>query len=339
MLIDKLLKSLITFHNKECALLKTEKENISQFCCRIFGIISLILMGIFGLLMFFAIPFFNIQFLLMYGISFLLFLSLAVLFFRTYKSQKSNYLPLVYVFCIYLYIFGILISINSAHGSHAATSIICLQVIFPLLIFDRSLHVNVLSIVIYLIHSVLSYHFKEWGDFTLDVFNGGAFTLLGIIIGEYERYIKLSNFEKDRILIHQKNTDMLTELPNRRMLFERLTDIQENHGRLSGLFMIDIDHFKIFNDTLGHQKGDMCLQTLGKFFAEFGKENDFEFYRYGGEEFCALTVKDNYEELQNHAEKLCRAVESLALPFEQNKGGVVTISIGFAHIIIAKTTK
>ena len=81
---------------------------------------------------------------------------------------------------------------------------------------------------------------------------------------------------------------------------------------------------------LGHQTGDQCLRTLGKCFAEFGEENDFEFYRYGGEEFCALTTKDTYDELREHAERLRRKVENLAMPFEQSERGVVTISIGFA---------
>lgn len=318
------------FSRFERELLKTEQDNISQFCCRMFGIISLIMTGLFAALVFFALPFFNVRYLLMYSISFVVFAVLSLSFRHQYKTHGLSYLPLVYVFVLYLYAFAILVSVNSVSGSHAATSIICLQVIFPLLIFDRSIRVIALSLFVYAVHSVLAYKYKVWSDFLLDVFNGGAFTVVGIVIGEYERYVKLTSFEKDRTLVYQKNTDMLTELPNRRMLFERLTDIQESNGKLAGLFMIDIDHFKIYNDTLGHQAGDTCLKTLGTCFADFGKANGFEFYRYGGEEFCALTTTDTYDELRAHAEALRKAVESLALPFEQNEAGVVTISIGFA---------
>lgn len=328
--IKELAQGAVDFFRKERSLLQTERANVSQFCSQVFGIISLIMVFIFGILMILSIPYFNTTYLVFYTISFAISLVLTILFRRTYKLHKNNYLPLVYAFVLFLYVFAIAVSISSTAGSHAATSIICLQVVFPLLIFDRSLHVNVLVTIAYIVHSVLAYYLKERPDFILDVFNGGAFTLVGIIIGEYERSVKLSNFEKDRTLIYQKDTDMLTELSNRRMLFERLTAIQESHGALAGLFMIDIDHFKIYNDTLGHQAGDTCLKTLGKCFADFGAANGFEFYRYGGEEFCALTTTDSYDELRNHAEALRKAVESLSLPFASSEAGVVTISIGFA---------
>ncbi len=332
MFIGSTLRTLIDFHKNEQRLLIQEKEHISLFCSQVFAIISLIMTVIFGVLMFFALPFFNVKYLLIYTISFFVFLVLTFLFRRVHVTKSLHYLPLVYTFVFYLYAFGIFASISSASGlgSHAASSVICLQIIFPLLIFDRSYRINLIFIGMYLMHSVLSYLFKDYSNFVLDMFNGAAFTLGGIIIGLYERYVRLSNFEKDRLLEHQKNTDMLTDLSNRRKLFERLTDIQESNGALAGLFMIDIDYFKIYNDTLGHQTGDQCLRTLGKCFAEFGEENDFEFYRYGGEEFCALTTKDTYDELREHAERLRRKVENLAMPFEQSERGVVTISIGFA---------
>lgn len=332
MFIGSTLRTLIEFHKNERRLLIQERENISFFCSQVFAIISLIMTVIFGVMMFFALPFFNVRYLLIYSISFAFFLVLTFLFRKVHSSRSPRYLPLVYTFVFYLYAFAIFASISSASGtaSHAASSIICLQIIFPLLIFDRSYRITMLSIGAFIFHSVLAYLYKDYGDFVLDVFNGAAFTFVGIIIGLYERYMRLSNFEKDRTLEYQKSTDMLTELPNRRMLFERLTAIQESNGALAGLFMIDIDHFKLFNDTLGHQVGDQCLHTLGKCFADFGAENGFEFYRYGGEEFCALTTKDTYDELRDHAEKLRRAVQALALTFKENEAGVVTISIGFA---------
>ena len=330
MFLTKMLHNLIDFHKNEKKLFVQERENISYLCTQVFAIISLIMTVIFGVLIFFALPFFNKNYLVIYAFSFALFLTLTLLFRRAHNKRSTCYLPLVYTFVLYLYAFGVFASISTTKGSHVAASFVCLQIIFPLLIFDRSYRVNLLSIFMFALHSVLAYRFKDYNDFVLDMFDGAAFTFVGIIIGVYERWIRLSSFEKDRILEHQKSTDMLTELPNRRMLFERLTDIAQNHGKLAGLFMIDIDHFKLFNDTLGHQQGDQCLNVLGKCFSEFGRKNGFEFYRYGGEEFCALTTEDSYDELRAHAESLRRTVEALALPFEQNESGVVTISIGFA---------
>ena len=331
MKISTIFTLISQFSHKERQLLKNESERIGLFCTQIFWIVSIIVSIIFAVLVFCAIPFFNATYLLIYLPSFFVFATLSILFYRCRKTKANHYLPLVYFFVIYLYAFSILISISSTGSSHAATSFVCFQVIFPLLLFDRSLRVNTLCIALYIIHSFLAYRFKDSLNFVLDVSNGAAFTVIGILIGEYERYAKLTNFEKDRILVYQKSTDMLTELKNRHMLFERLSDVQDNYGSLSGIFMIDIDHFKLYNDTFGHQMGDTCLKTLGKKFAEFGNENGFEFYRYGGEEFCALTTKYSYDELREKAELLRKQVQELAIPFEKNESGIVTISVGFAQ--------
>lgn len=327
-----LFKQYINILRKERILLHSEKKNISVFSNQLFLIICLILVVTFGVLVFSALPFFHKKYIFIYGFSFLLFTSLSFWLWQNIRKSRTSYLAPVYIFAIYLYSFGMYISVNSGAGgiSHAATTVICFQIIFPLLIFDKPIRVNFMLILAYFIHTFLAFKFKQRSDFLLDTFNGATFTVMGFVIGEYERYIKLANFEKDRILSWQKDTDMLTNLPNRRMLFERLTDIQEKNGKLAGLFMIDIDHFKIFNDTFGHQQGDDCLKQLGKCFLEFGNENNFEFYRYGGEEFCALSTTDTYEELRDHAEKLLKKVESLQIPFEFNQQKVVTISLGFA---------
>lgn len=331
MLIHTLFAHIANFSRRERTLLKDERERIGLFCTQIFFIVSIIVAVIFGVLVFCAIPFFNNTYLLVYVPSFVVFAALSVVFYRYHKTNPNKYLLPSYIFIIYLYLFSMAISLYSSGSSHAATSFICFQVLFPILLFDRSLRVNSLCIFLFVAHSILAYHFKDGFNFLLDVSNGAAFTIVGILIGEYERYVKLTNFEKDRILVYQKSTDMLTELPNRRVLFERLSDVQDNYGSLSGVFMIDIDHFKWYNDTLGHQMGDSCLQTLGKTFSEFGAANGFEFYRYGGEEFCALTTKYSYEELREKAELLRKQVQSLAIPFEKNEAGVVTISVGFAQ--------
>ncbi|MCR5723929.1 MAG: GGDEF domain-containing protein, partial [Treponema sp.] len=245
----------------------------------------------------------------MYSASFIISLGLCISFSISYRHKGRHYLPLSYAFAAYLYAFSILVSISSpVNESHAATSFICLQIIFPLLIFDRSLRVDALVTLAYLIHTVLSYHYKSFSNFTLDLFNGAAFTIVGIIIGEYERFIRLVNFEKDRILVYQKNTDMLTNLQNRRSLFEYLaTSAQRKNAKeasIGGFFMIDIDHFKIFNDTYGHQAGDSCLLQLGAAFLSWGAEHGFTFYRYGGEEFIAVGNQSDYSWLGEQAESL-----------------------------------
>ena len=340
MFISNLYKQIASALQKERVLLNSEKKNLARFTNSMLRIISVMMTVIFAVLCVFGIQTFNIKYFIVYLTSFFVFLLLSIHIYFNIKRKRNCYLFPTYCFILYLYAFGFFVSFASIAEPHAATSIICFQIIFPLLIFDRSIRVNLLVLSVCIIHTVLAYIYKDPATFKLDLFNGITFTLLGIAIGEYERYQRIIAFEKDRILRWQKDTDMLTVLPNRRRLFERLTEIQNNQEPLNGLFMIDIDHFKDFNDTLGHQAGDECLKMLGKCFADFGKQNEFEFYRYGGEEFCALTAKYNYDELGKMAEALRAKVQNLGIPFESEPLKVVTISVGYTdHVKGARYEK
>jgi len=85
-------------------------------------------------------------------------------------------------------------------------------------------------------------------------------------------------------------TDTLTGLPNRRFLDERMKDWFAD-DRPAAVMMIDIDHFKLFNDMLGHPAGDDCLRSVGAVFAAVASGADLICARFGGEEFT-LAVRD-----------------------------------------------
>jgi diguanylate cyclase (GGDEF)-like protein len=137
--------------------------------------------------------------------------------------------------------------------------------------------------------------------------------------------------------------DELTGIPNRRALDERL-----NH--LDGLFslaMVDIDHFKKFNDTYGHDQGDDVLRLVGKHLAD---QTQSRAYRYGGEEFCVILPDQDsevaWELMDGVREGLARRRFSIRLPHkirdktsESDRGTLraktesvkVTISVGVAR--------
>ena len=126
-------------------------------------------------------------------------------------------------------------------------------------------------------------------------------------------------------------TDSLTGLPNRRFLDEQL-DEWASDDRPAAMMMIDIDHFKLFNDTLGHPAGDECLKTIADAFTEAFDQPDLFCARFGGEEFT-LAARD-VDELQARrlASAVVAAIEGLAIPHPgRNDGlGIVTISVGVA---------
>lgn len=137
-------------------------------------------------------------------------------------------------------------------------------------------------------------------------------------------------------------TDSLTGLPNRRFLDEQLDEWAAD-ARSAAVMMIDIDHFKLFNDTLGHPAGDECLRVIADAFTKGFDQPDLFCARFGGEEFT-LAARD-VDELQARrlASAVVSAIEVLAIPHPgRNDGlGIVTISVGVAlkpaHVTTTRT--
>ena len=125
--------------------------------------------------------------------------------------------------------------------------------------------------------------------------------------------------------------DALTGLPNRRHLDRRLKEWFAER-RAIAVMMIDIDHFKLFNDELGHPAGDDCLRTLAAAFAQFVAGREALIARFGGEEFVLVACDVDPLAAACLAAALVKTVEQLAIPHpgRQDGTGVVTASIGVA---------
>lgn len=125
-------------------------------------------------------------------------------------------------------------------------------------------------------------------------------------------------------------SDALTRLPNRRRLELDLAtevSISSRHGRPLGFAMIDVDHFKAYNDSLGHQAADIALQSLADLLASSGREGD-SVYRYGGEELAVVMRETPSRGAAEHAERLRALVEHhFADPAQPRQ---VTVSVGVA---------
>jgi len=129
-------------------------------------------------------------------------------------------------------------------------------------------------------------------------------------------------------------TDPLTGLANRRQLDETLERecrrANRNRAPLS-LLLLDVDHFKTFNDQYGHRAGDECLCAVSEVVKTFGRRVGDVAARYGGEELAVLLVSATDDTASLQAEALRQAVQDLCLPHAGNKAcGVVTVSIGVA---------
>ena len=144
--------------------------------------------------------------------------------------------------------------------------------------------------------------------------------------------LAVANLELREKLREQAIRDPLTGLYNRRFLEESLRNEIRRLGRRGdtlGVLMIDLDHFKLFNDTLGHEAGDVLLRALGRFLSAHVRAEDVA-CRYGGEEFTILMPSAGEEQLLRRAEEL----RSLASDVGGHASGapprLVTLSIGAA---------
>lgn len=134
-------------------------------------------------------------------------------------------------------------------------------------------------------------------------------------------------------------TDGLTGISNRRRFDEFLGSEWNRCKRRSApisLVMIDIDFFKLFNDTRGHTAGDNCLRTIAEALRDAANRTTDLVARFGGEEFAAVLSESDTEGAVKVARKARRAVEELGIPHESSPVvPVITVSIGIATMVPA----
>ena len=126
--------------------------------------------------------------------------------------------------------------------------------------------------------------------------------------------------------------DALTLLPNRLALQEHLARLDsgaQRHDRGFSIAMVDVDHFKSFNDAAGHAAGDEVLRRLVDVMGGQVRRSEC-LYRYGGEEFVHVTEADRPGDALASAQRLCRVVQELALPHPGRDGLPVSVSAGVA---------
>jgi diguanylate cyclase (GGDEF)-like protein len=126
--------------------------------------------------------------------------------------------------------------------------------------------------------------------------------------------------------------DGLTEIPNRRYFDRKLVEEwnrQSRHQRPLALLMIDIDHFKLYNDHYGHGAGDDCLRRVAQALAKVPTRSADLVARYGGEEFVVLLPETEASGARKVAERMRAAIRALAIPHAHSPvADQVTLSIG-----------
>ncbi|MFZ5733785.1 MAG: diguanylate cyclase domain-containing protein [Pseudomonadota bacterium] len=156
-----------------------------------------------------------------------------------------------------------------------------------------------------------------------------AFDAMAVKLAERERELVASN---DRLAVIATN-DLISGLANRRGFQSRL-DFEwyraEQNEKTLALLMIDVDHFKLFNDTYGHPVGDACLSQVGEALASVAHETRGFAARYGGEEFALLLPETDIAEAFMIGELVRSRIAGLAIPHAGSIYHHVTVSVGVA---------
>tara|TARA_B100000446_G_scaffold104741_1_gene98117 strand:- start:1149 stop:2417 length:1269 start_codon:yes stop_codon:yes gene_type:complete len=177
-------------------------------------------------------------------------------------------------------------------------------------------------------------------DYHVTCKNGNTITMevSGINLGD--EYIAVFNdatkrLEDQNILRDMAFLDSLTQIANRRRFDEKLSKEFEKAvecGDDLAIILIDIDHFKLFNDRYGHVEGDLCLYNVAQAIAcTVSRTEDFV-ARYGGEEFVVLLPQTDKQGALFIAEHIQKAIEELHIPHEDSFTGYLTLSMGIHAI-------
>ncbi|MFO7888039.1 MAG: diguanylate cyclase [Eubacteriales bacterium] len=144
-------------------------------------------------------------------------------------------------------------------------------------------------------------------------------------------------------LFHKAYEDELTGIPNRRSINSYLKKILSdkiNKNENIGVLMIDIDHFKNYNDFWGHAQGDVCLKKIASTINEIQESDKYIFGRYGGEEFVYVLRDTDYIKIKEIGDKIREVVENLDIYYTfEDKKHLLTVSVGGAYGKITKFNK
>lgn len=325
--ITKVEKEL--FQINEDAIQKRTFEAV-----KIFSFGTIVLLGITVILI-------KIFFPILYDIVFIYssgFFINCIIFFIVYtpnSKHKLNILFLFYFLFTTMFLFFLIATIFIKNNRGTPVPFCITLIIFSILMMDQTirLYVYILSIsILFLILNAI--YIKNPTLQAHNVLSVSSSIIISFILASTIRLETLKNIEAERILKEERNIDALTSLPNRRTLFETIIASEQEKVSVhyTAAIMLDIDNFKLFNDTYGHQKGDEVLRQIGCFLKDFAFDFKVSAFRYGGEEFLILSENRPENEIGEIANRIVESVTYLNIPFPVSKYKKITFSAGYSTV-------
>jgi diguanylate cyclase (GGDEF)-like protein len=200
-----------------------------------------------------------------------------------------------------------------------------------------------LAVVLASIHAVLQFSRAALMGVAPGVFQAYAHSLYVVIFLEALLYaIGMSNallsmmreqaeYRSTLRLRDMAMVDQLTGLGNRRRFDEALAQIAARREPVA-MLMVDVDYFKLYNDTYGHLPGDDCLRAIAGAIDHVTRRPDQIATRFGGEEFAILLRRTDEADAVQVAVRIHAAVAALAITHAKSPYGVLTVSVGVAAV-------
>ncbi len=186
----------------------------------------------------------------------------------------------------------------------------------------------IIGIITFLSISVFGLLVVSYLSFVLSLWLPIVPTVFSFLFSSVISIIYLS--EKFR---YASNIDELTQIANRRY-FDRFLHKNFNTKKDLSVILCDIDHFKLYNDTYGHQSGDLCLKQVASAIAKSVRSGELA-GRYGGEEFAVVLPDADFEAALSVAERIVMNVRALNIPHKSSKtSNIVTLSCGIATMTV-----
>lgn len=181
---------------------------------------------------------------------------------------------------------------------------------------------------VYLLYVFGAYYAMKYFNIWVDIIYPLLLAIVTFISAYIVKYlIKSRDFEQQYVLA---TTDGLTDLYNHRYFQEqmrRMVDASKRYESSFSLIILDIDFFKKFNDTFGHQAGDAVLRQVAQTLKKNIRSTDIA-CRYGGEEMSIILPKTDYDTAVSTAHKICERISSRTFKLPNNRETSVTISLG-----------
>ena len=253
--------------------------------------------------------------------------AIATIFFFVLKKDSLVGQLLIYLSMSVLFLFAAFITQNKP--GTPAISFMAFLLIAPMFVLDKSYFMAIelvaaSSVFLFWMHGV-----KTEEIWLMDLVNTIIYTIVGVFIHIIASSFRIKEFVLIRKINMQKDIDELTGLKNKSALTRAINSFVKSADDNKGIFIVlDIDYFKKFNDTYGHDMGDAILHQLGAYFKQkFVKDEIVG--RFGGDEFI-IFIKNAYE--TEFAKELALEIvnetrDCIKLPNEEEK---FSVSMGIA---------